>query len=247
MCGPAHPQEGAWSAAVAVGGVVSHLSAASVWDIELRAAPIAPHVTVARNRARARSEGCELHRQTLVPTDTTRRGGVPVTSPYRTLIDLGGSQPRAHALVAFDSALRRRLVSPGPLSAQIELLPTSPRRTRLRELVTLADPLAGSVLETLCRLALVDGGVRPERTQYPVRDNGGLIGRVDFAWPTQRVIVEVDGFAFHADRESYRADRRRDNALLLGGWRVLRFCYEDVVGRPGFVAQVVRQALALGA
>ncbi|TAL20866.1 MAG: DUF559 domain-containing protein, partial [Frankiales bacterium] len=67
--------------------------------------------------------------------------------------------------------------------------------------------------------------------------------RVDFAWPDERLVVEVDGFAFHADRASYRNDRRRTNELVLAGWRVLRFSWEDVVGSPDVVVDQVRRAL----
>lgn len=55
--------------------------------------------------------------------------------------------------------------------------------------------------------------------------------------------METDGFAFHADRQSYRKDRRRGNALVLAGWRVLRFSWEDVVHHPDEVVEAVREAL----
>jgi very-short-patch-repair endonuclease len=58
-----------------------------------------------------------------------------------------------------------------------------------------------------------------------------------------RLVVETDGFAFHADRLSYRADRRRTNALVVAGWRVLRFSWEDVLHDPAHVVAVVRKAL----
>lgn len=62
---------------------------------------------------------------------------------------------------------------------------------------------------------------------------GGLrgVGRVDLlvdGW----LVVETDGFTFHADRASYREDRCRDAALSHSGYVWLRFTYEDVVGHP---------------
>ena len=80
--------------------------------------------------------------------------------------------------------------------------------------------------------------------QFEVRGTDGrLLVRVDFAWPAQRLVVETDGFAFHADRAGYRSDRRRTNALILDGWRVLRFSWEDVVREPAAVVAAVRAAL----
>ena len=102
------------------------------------------------------------------------------------------------------------------------------------------------MLESLCRVLLHLAGLPAPETQLGIRGPAGWIGRVDFGWPEQRLVVETDGFAFHADRASYRVDRRRGNALVLAGWRVLRFSWEDVVHAPDTVVADVRAALALG-
>ncbi len=100
------------------------------------------------------------------------------------------------------------------------------------------------MLESLCRVRLVQAGLPAPDTQRVVRGRGGRrTGRVDVAWPQHRLVVETDGFAFHADRRSYGADRRRGNVLVLAGWRVLRFSWEDVVERPQDVVAAVREAL----
>jgi very-short-patch-repair endonuclease len=70
---------------------------------------------------------------------------------------------------------------------------------------------------------------------------------VDFCWPEHRLVVEADGFAFHADRGSYRRDRERQNDLERLGWRVLRFTWEDVQGRPEYVVALVRGCLETAA
>jgi very-short-patch-repair endonuclease len=69
-----------------------------------------------------------------------------------------------------------------------------------------------------------------------------VVARVD-AWPEARLAVEVDGFAFHADRSRYRSDRRRGNGLVPAGWQVLRFSWEDVTTWPDVVVGRVRLAL----
>lgn len=112
-----------------------------------------------------------------------------------------------------------------------------------REVAALLDPRSGSALETLLRLLFDEAGLASPRTQYQVADGLDLTARVDFAWPAQRLIVEADGFAFHADREAYRSDRRRMNELERLGWRVLRFTWEDAVGRPEHVVGLVRGLL----
>ena len=107
------------------------------------------------------------------------------------------------------------------------------------------DAASGSVLESLARVLLAVAGLGPPQTQLSLYTADGLlIGRVDFAWQAAKLVVETDGFAFHADRQSYRQDRRRGNALLVAGWRVLRFSWEDVVLRPDEVVACVRAALS---
>jgi Protein of unknown function (DUF559) len=54
---------------------------------------------------------------------------------------------------------------------------------------------------------------------------------VDFHWPGTTLIVETDGFAFHRTRTAFDADRERDQALTLAGYRVVRFTYGQVTRR----------------
>ena len=229
------------AAVTALRGAASHQDAARLWGIELVAPGRVRHVTVARCRSRLSHPGTQVHRADV---DAVEIDGIPVTSAVRTVVDLCRTLPRAEAVVAADSALRHRLLTTRELLAAAAALAPAAGRPRVREVVSRVDDRSGSVLETLCRLLLEDAGLRPFETQYVVRGGRGTIGRVDFAWPEQRLVVEVDGFAFHADRAAYRSDRRRGNALVLAGWRVLRFSYEDVVGAPTVVVAMVRAALA---
>ena len=225
-------------------GVASHQSAAATWGIDLARDGEQLHVTVARGRSRARRAGVRVHRCDLLPSDVTVREGLPVTSPLRTAVDLARTLPRAEAVAAVDSVLRARLVTLPQLAEAVAALRPSRGRPQCREVLALVDPLSGSVLESLLRVLLDDAGLRPFETQYAVRAGRTTVGRVDFAWPQARLVVEADGFAFHADRERYRSDRRRGNALVVAGWQVLRFSWEDVTLRPATVVGQVRAALA---
>ena len=68
---------------------------------------------------------------------------------------------------------------------------------------------------------------------------GGFL--VDFVWPENRLIVEVDGYEFHRARAAFEADRARDAELVTQGYRVLRFTYRQVTGRPAVVASRIRE------
>ena len=117
----------------------------------------------------------------------------------------------------------------------------------MARVLALVDVRCGSVLESLLRVLLHVHGVRAPRTQVLVRArDGSAIGRVDFAWPDVRLVVEADGFAFHADRASYREDRRRTQVLTRHGCAWLRSTYEDVVRSRGDLAGQVLQAWSRG-
>ena len=232
------------AAAIGLAATISHEDAALMWGIELATTPDRRHVTVGRNRSGLQHPHTKVHRVDLSIDDRAQRDGVWVTVALRTLIDLCRTLPIAEAVVAVDSALRQNRVSVEELTGALRDLPAGRGRDRVARALLLIDPASGSVLETLCRVLLHQAGLAPDETQLVVRDSKGRwIGRVDFAWPDQLLVVEADGFAFHADRESYRTDRRRGNALVLEGWKVLRFSWEDVVDRPDEVVAAVRAAL----
>jgi very-short-patch-repair endonuclease len=78
---------------------------------------------------------------------------------------------------------------------------------------------------------------RPQVNHY---DNGR---EVDFRWPGQRLIVEVDGWQFHRSRRAFITDRARDRAALTAGWRTARYPASEVIDRPAAVAAEVAQLL----
>jgi very-short-patch-repair endonuclease len=74
--------------------------------------------------------------------------------------------------------------------------------------------------------------------QYEIPLGYGSL-HVDAAWPEVKLAVEFDGAAYHAGRDDWQRDLRRDAALAALGWVVLRFSYSDVTERPVCGAQVM--------
>ena len=238
------PGEDLRAAAVALDAVVSHQDAALLWGLELVTTPTERTLTVGRNRSRAHRAGVRVHRADLDEDEQVLREGLRITTVVVTVVDLARRLPLAEAVAVGDSALRRRLATLQQLRTALRALPAGRGRDRVARVIALLDPRCGSVLESLLRVLLTEHGLRPQ-TQVVVRTRTGRrIGRVDFAWPDLRLVVECDGFACHADRTSYRQDRRRGNALVLAGWQVLRFSWEDVVRHPAYVVATVRGVLA---
>lgn len=76
-----------------------------------------------------------------------------------------------------------------------------------------------------------------------VKRGGRLIARVDFVYPEIRLVIELDSERYHADRDTFRKDRRKQNDLTLEGYRVLRFTAWDVFAASEYVVAAVAAAL----
>ncbi len=90
-----------------------------------------------------------------------------------------------------------------------------------RQALALADPLSGSIPESLARMLFREAGLPAPVSQYhpPL---AAINVRVDFAWPEFMLVVEIDGRRYHIDAAAFQRDRIRQNALMQGKWMVLR-------------------------
>ena len=59
-----------------------------------------------------------------------------------------------------------------------------------------------------------------------------------------KLILETDGFAFHSDVDDFNNDRKRQNALILAGYLVLRFTWLDLTEYPERVVAQIQCALS---
>ena len=65
----------------------------------------------------------------------------------------------------------------------------------------------------------------------------------DVLFREARVVVEVDGWAAHSDREAFERDRQRQNVLVNAGYVVLRFTWRDLTEREPTVVAQIREAV----
>jgi hypothetical protein len=126
-----------------------------------------------------------------------------------------------------------------------DALPQAFGRPQTKRVVAFTDAASGSVFESLTRVLLLEAGVPAPVTQLNIYSaTGEWIGRVDFAWPDARLILECDGFEHHSTHDAFNRDRRRWNALMRAGWRVAVVTWRDVVSEPSYVVEVVTEYLA---
>jgi very-short-patch-repair endonuclease len=111
----------------------------------------------------------------------------------------------------------------------------------MRVVIGDAESMAEREAATLLRKAGISGWV----ANGEIRDSAGLIGYGDIVFRAARLIVEIDGWAYHSDREAFQRDRTRQNLLVAAGWTVLRFTWADLRYRPEQFVSTVRHALKI--
>ncbi|HEY5033011.1 MAG TPA: DUF559 domain-containing protein [Actinomycetes bacterium] len=220
--------------------MVSHASAAALHGLDLLD-ETALHIT-STHRRRSPPADVQVHRGHLAQHEVVGIGDIRVTTPLRTLLDCARYLEEPAAVVLADSALRKHQVSLPELWAEARRC-AGPGSARVRRVVCLANVASESALETLARLLFAAHGLHP-KLQVVITDAHGFVARVDFLFEAERLVVEADGHAHHSDRASFQRDRQRCNALVAAGYRVLRFSWADVVGRPDHVVSLVRSLLA---
>jgi hypothetical protein len=242
--------EGHWMAAVLAcgdGAVLSHRSAAALWDIRATARARA-EITVPGSARRSRA-GIDVHgSSTLAPHDAVRIEEIPTTSLARTLLDLSETVDRQALERAFDRAETLRLLD---MRALADVMRRNPGRRGLAPLGALLadlDPARRLTRSQLERrfVALCDraGLPRPFVNAHLLLE--GNYVEADFHWPRHRLVAETDGWATHGTRGAFQRDRRRDQLLLRAGYRTVRFTWRDVIRDLEWVAETVRLALAGG-
>jgi very-short-patch-repair endonuclease len=174
------------------------------------------HITLPSDSGRKRRRGITIHRsRSLIADVSTRRYGIAVTKPVRTLRDLHRTAPQPVYQRAVRRALDLRLISSADLKRAEELTRSELERLILR----------------LCR-----------RHRLPQPEVNARVGpyEVDFLWCHRRVIVETDSWRHHGDRAAFESDRAKDARLQSLGYRVLRFTHRQVKENPREVAASLR-------
>ena len=230
--------------------VVSHTSAARLrgWPLRRNADASVRLTDPVQWR---RGDGYLLNRAPLPPSDRTRRGPVPVTSPARTLVDCAREWPLEDAVVAMDAALLREHTTPAELAAAVAAAHHWPGAPRAARAVSLADGRAESPLETHGRLAIVGSRLPTPELQVEIRRSGALLAVVDGWYEDAAVAVEFDGRTKYTDPWRDRtpgqvlwAEKRREDELRALGIRVVRVVHTDVERGWPPVAERLRLLLA---
>jgi hypothetical protein len=200
----------------------SHRSAAALWDLAGRRRGVA-EVICPRWR-RAQHEGLVVHEtKCLEQIDITEVDGIPVTTPERTLLDLGAVGSPSVVEMALDTAERRGLVTLPSVGAMLTRLARSGRNgvRPLRSLLDAKSPARAvpeSEMETMMLQVLRRNGLPEAISQFEIRTGGQFVARVDAAYPDWCIALEYDSYQEHTGRLAHDRDTARRARITAAGW-----------------------------
>jgi hypothetical protein len=230
---------GRWMAAVLACGddaVLSHRSAAELWGIGYGDRGLID-VSI-RRRSRLERHGLEVRSRPSLPSKSvTRRGGIPVTDPVQTLIDLATELKPLRLERAVNEADKLDLVDPETLRRE---LPAHAGQPGVKVLSTLLDRhtfrLSDSDLEIFFRPLAIAAGFPLPLTKHRV-----LGYETDFYFPDHGLVVETDGLRYHRTPSQQARAAKRDQVHTASGLRVLRFTHWQIAHEPNEVTAILRQ------
>ncbi len=223
------------------GSVLSHWSAAALWDL-IQRSPSVVEVSVSGSGGRLRRRGLMVHarRPALLATGTTLRERIPVTAPAQTIIDLALRLDDAALNRMISEGDKRKLLTPDSLRAACVAQPRRRGAARVRdELDKHTFRLTDSRLEQLFVPLAVEAGLPVPETRRRVNSH-----RVDFWWPNLGLVVETDGLTYHRLPAQQTNDLIRDQTHAAAGLRSLRFSHWQIRHDPGHVRTILRAVAA---
>lgn len=238
--------------------VLSHQSAAAVYGAPIVGLPV-DRLCVTRNRRHGGRIKPHLKVHCAPLESVAEVDGMLLSTPARTVVDLGRTVPFAAAVVAGDWLVREFGVTAADLAAELELGGGRCGISAARRVVGFLDPHSSSVAASRSRVRLYEFGVPIPQSQGDVfTANGRLVGRVDFYFGDSGVVAILDGQGDRvAGRDAVRSANRRDKMLRDNGFHVLRWTGDDLSSdavavrihtalarpRPGGPEGYVRRAL----
>ena len=186
-------------------------------------------VTAAVSRKLRQQAGFRLIRRTVPQDWVTGNDGARLVKPALAALEAGAD--------VVDYALRQGAITLPELEAAYEATKRWRGHADRRRLLEESSDNPWSAAEREFHRLLRTAGITDWRGNYRVGDHP-----VDVAFVAQRLAIEIDGKAYHGDA-NFEKDRWQQNALVLAGWRVLRFTWAMIEKHPDRVIETVRKAL----
>jgi hypothetical protein len=172
--------------------------------------------------------------------------GIPVTSLFRTVLDLAATRPRREGELALHELQRKEKTDAISFDELLGRHPGHRGAATVRRLRASKAPLSvpRNIFEEAF-VAFIDeyGLPRPEINAPLVLEERNY--EIDALWRPQRLAAELDGRETHDTDDVYESDRQRDRDLLVAGWRTTRITWRHLHGKRAQLAADLRILLTL--
>lgn len=230
------------AASLWAGAPVAGLAALFIWGL-FEEPPQSIEVVLAQDEKPRRRDGVRV-RRLKVPVPHTIRNGIPVVTPAAAVVLGYGCLPKKDRSSVFYAALGRRLAGVRQFEALLDALPKVKGRRSLERSVRAAASGARSYLEerALYKVFNTQEFSRFVRQHEVVIEGNQYF--LDMFDPVTRTALELDGRLGHINEYRQR-NIERDCWVATLGIQTLRFSYQDLMERPEWCRQVVREVLAV--
>jgi very-short-patch-repair endonuclease len=215
------------------------VSAAWWWGLH-DTSPARPQVAVPPARRPRPRDAVDVTRRVIAPEDRARVGGIAVTTRTLTVLDAAARLGLEDGARVADRALQTGAASIAGLR-EVHTRTAGRRGAPIgAELIALADGGARSWAERALHAGFRRAGIAgwTANTEIVLRGFGRAVG--DVVFEEAKVIVEVDGWAYHRDLRAFLRDGPRQSALAAAGWVVLRTHWYELREDPGAFLRRVR-------
>jgi len=191
------------------------------------------------------------HRGVCRVDDITRLDGGWITSPARTAMDTACIAAREPAVAVLDHFQQRGLATRDQLEQVFASMKATPDTLSLLLKLELSDGKAESVGETRTRMLCKNQRLPAPIPQFEILHPSGLVaGRVDFAWPERKVMLEFDGIQKYLrlrregetiEEAILREKAREDLLRELTGWLMIRLIWADLDHPVATASRILRK------
>lgn len=164
-------------------------------------------------------------------------GGVRVTTPARTALDIACRRPVDAAVAEIDALARATHLKTADVELLADRYPGRRGIRSARQALALVDAGAESPRETWLRLLLIRAGFPAPTAQIPVHDEFGVLAAVlDMGWEDIKVAADYEGDHHRVSRTRFGRDILRAETVARLGWIDIRVTAQDTEG--GIVSRV---------
>jgi hypothetical protein len=183
-------------------------------------------------------QGVRVHRAPVTAADLVKSedyGRHTVAS--RTAWDVAALERLSTSVGVLDAMVRAEILDMAALRGLAQQGAGRWGSRKVAAATELVDPRSESPPESWVRVACALAGLPAPVPQFDVVDAGVWLGRVDLAWPEQKLIVEYEG-AYHFDGVQIARDDVRIARLVAAGWTVIRLTAHDLRDMDGVVRRI---------